>query len=119
MAKNPLNLGLRFFLELFGLFAFGYWGWNQYGGWLRVLLSIGLPLIAAGLWGTFRVPDDPGKAPIPVPGLLRLILEAAYFIAATWALVAAGRPDWAWIFGLVVAAHYLLSYDRIAWLLRR
>lgn len=119
MGKNPLNLILRFLLELFGLFALGTWGWTQHAGFLRFVWAGGLPLVAAILWGTFRVPNDPGKAPVPVPGWVRLGLEAAYFGGAVLALFAADRPTWAWVFGLLVAAHYGLSYDRIAWMLKR
>ena len=28
IAHNPLNLALRFVLEITGLAALGYWGWN-------------------------------------------------------------------------------------------
>ncbi|MBN2245139.1 MAG: DUF2568 domain-containing protein, partial [Candidatus Aminicenantes bacterium] len=37
------------------------------------------------LWGTFRVPGDSsssGKAPIPIPGFLRLFLELVIFSLA-------------------------------------
>ncbi len=119
MGKNPVNLALRFFLELFGLFALGYWGWTQHASWLRFLWTIGLPLIAAVLWGTFRVPDDPGKAPVAVPGFIRLFLEAVYFGGSVLALFASGQPVWGWIFGILIVIHYLLSYDRIAWMLKR
>lgn len=119
MANNPLNLALRFILELTGLFALSYWGWTQHSGMLRFVLAIGLPLLAAVLWGTFRVPDDPGKAPVAVPGMVRLLLEAVYFGAATLAFYVAGREVWGLIFGVVVLVHYVISYDRILWLLRR
>jgi Protein of unknown function (DUF2568) len=119
MANHPLNLVLRFVLEMLGLYALGYWGWTQHSGVLKFLLAIGLPLLAAVLWGTFRVPNDPGKAPVPVTGIVRLLLEAAYFGAATWALFAAGQERWATIFGIVVLVHYALSYDRIIRFVRR
>lgn len=48
-----------------------------------------------------------------VPGPVRLLLEAAFFGAATWALYAAGRPAWGLVFALLVLGHYLLSYDRV------
>jgi hypothetical protein len=85
----------------------------------RLLWTIGLPLVAAVLWGTFRVPDDPGKAPVPVPGLVRLLLEAVFFGAATWALYAAGLGFLSLTFGIIVLLHYVVSYDRIAWLLKQ
>ena len=119
MSKNPLNLALRFALELLALFALGYWGWTQHAGLGRILWTVGLPLGAAILWGTFRVPNDPGKAPVAIPGWLRLLLEIAFFGSAGWALFASGQETWAYVFGGVVLLHYLVSYDRILWLTRQ
>ena len=117
MSKNPINLGVRFILELAALFAIGYWGWTQHSGLLQWLLGIGLPVLAAAAWGTFRVPDDPREPPITVRGWVRLLLEIAYFGGAVIGLVAANQPTAALILGSVTLAHYLLSYDRIVWLL--
>jgi len=119
MSNHPGNLGLRFLLELFSLFAIGYWGWTQHTALLRVLFAFGLPVLAAALWGIFRVPDDPDKAPVAIPGYMRLLLEAIYFSGAVWALYAAGRANWGLIFAIIVLLHYLVSYDRVAWLLRQ
>jgi hypothetical protein len=119
MANHPLNLVLRFGLEIMALFAMGYWGWTQQQGFLRVIYAIGLPLLAAVLWGVFRVPGDPGNAPVPVPGALRLALEMAFFTSATLGLFFAQQKSWALTFGIIILLHYLLSYDRILWLLRR
>ena len=118
MANHPLNLALRFLLELVGLFAYGYWGWTQHTGLARWAWTLGLPVIAALAWGTFRVPGDPGNAPVAVAGWVRLLLEAIYFGGAVWALYAAGRGSWALAFALVVVIHYALSYDRVVWLLQ-
>jgi len=119
MANNPINLLLRFVLELAGLWAFAYWGWTQHAGLARWPWTLGLPLLAAALWGTFRVPNDPGKAPVAVPGWVRLLLEAAFFGGAAWALYAAGREAWALVFGVIVLLHYAASYDRVWRLLKK
>jgi hypothetical protein len=69
MSQNALNLAVRFLLELAALYAFGRWGWNQRADFMRYVLMIGLPLIAATLWGVFRVPGDAsanGNAPVAV-----------------------------------------------------
>jgi hypothetical protein len=121
MSNNPLNLAFRFLLELAALVAIGYWGWVQHEGVWRFVLAIGLPLLAAALWGIFRVPDDAsssGRAPVAVPGGVRLLLELAFFAFAAWALFDAGQSVLAWILGLAVLLHYALSYDRVIWLLR-
>ena len=122
MGSHPLNLAVRFILEIAVLVAIGYWGWTQHDGFVRYLLAIGGPILAAVLWGTFAVPDDPsrsGKAPVPVPGILRLALELAIFAFATWALYDAGSGLLALLLAAIVVVHYALSYDRIAWLLKQ
>lgn len=121
MGSHPLNLTLRFLLELAALAVMGIWGWRQSEGWMQYLLVICIPLLAAAVWGTFAVPNDPsrsGKAPVPVPGIVRLLVELVILGSATWALFTL-NPTYGWIFGLVTLAHYILSYDRIAWLLKR
>jgi hypothetical protein len=122
MGQNPLNLALRFVLELGALAALGLWGWTRLDGLLRIVAVVGLPLIAATLWGIFRVPGDAsssGHAPVPVPGIVRLLFELALFALATWALYDAGYRTPAWILGIATVVHYLLSYDRVAWLLEQ
>jgi hypothetical protein len=69
MASNPINLALRFVLELAAWAASGVWGWHQGTGALRVVLALGIPLVEMVLWGTFRVPEDAsssGRASVPV-----------------------------------------------------
>ena len=121
MGSHPLNLGLRFLLELTALGAFGYWGWTQNAGWWRWVLVIGLPVIAAAIWGTFAVPNDPsrsGQAPIPTPGMIRLILELSIFALGAIALIVSQRATAGWAFVIIVLVHYAISYDRILWLFR-
>ena len=43
MGQNPLNLALRFILEILALVAIGYWGWTTNTGALRYLLTFGAP----------------------------------------------------------------------------
>jgi hypothetical protein len=117
MSSHPVNLALRFVLELAAWYAMGYWGWTQHQGGLRVIVAFGLPLVAMAVWGTFRVPNDPGKAPVAVPGSVRLIIELVEFSLAIGLLVAAGRPAWAAALAVILILHYAASYDRIRWLL--
>jgi len=121
MSKNPLNLAVRFLLEIIALAALGAWARAQFQGALGIILMVLIPLLAAIAWGTFNVKGDPsrsGKAPVPVPGVIRLLLELVFFGSATWALFAL-NPTYGWIFGTVTLLHYVLSYDRILWLLKR
>lgn len=120
MGSHPINLAIRFLIELSELILMGIWGWKQGDGWIRFVLVVGIPILAAAIWGTFAVPDDPsrsGAAPIPVPGILRLALDVAFFAFATWILYDLGFSRLYWVLGLIVAIHYLVSYDRIMWLI--
>ena len=121
MGSHPLNLALRFLLEICALFALGYWGWTQHDGLARWLWVIGAPLIAAILWGTFAVPNDPsrsGHAPIPTPGALRLLLELLIFAVSAIAIIVSQQKSTGMILAILVLFHYVISYDRILWLFR-
>lgn len=119
MSSNPINLGLRFLLEIAALVSLGIWGFQKGEGWLRFLSGVGIPLAAAVIWAVFRVPNDPGPAPVAVPGILRLLIELIFFGFATWALYDAGYATLAWILGITVALHYISSYDRILWIIKQ
>jgi hypothetical protein len=122
MGSHPLNLALRFLLEIAALVAIVYWGFSQHTGIWRFIIGIGVPVIAAAIWGTFAVPDDPsrsGRAPVPIPGVLRLALELSLFGLAVWALYDTGSLMLALIMAGVTIVHYALSYDRVVWLFRQ
>jgi len=119
MSKNPINLVLRFVLELGALAAYAAWGWQTGLGGMRFVLGIGVPVLLATCWGTFRVPDDPGRAPVAVPGWLRLGFELAFFSGACLALFQINAQPYATIFTVLFVGHYLASFDRIGWILRK
>ena len=121
MSSHPLNLALRFFLELVILFALGYWGWTQH--------TCRAPTLAVDDWPAADccdlVGDFPGTGG-PRPGARRRTGRSPARIGGApvrgwpvWALYAAGRGSWAAIFAAVVLIHYGLSYDRIIGLLKR
>lgn len=120
MGSHPLNLALRFLLELTALGAAGIWAWKQHDGWIRMLLAFGIPVLLAAIWVIFAVPDDPsrsGSAQVITPGIIRLIIELGIFAFATWCFYSLKWNSAGLIFAIIVALHYLLSYDRIGWLL--
>lgn len=122
MSTNPIILVIRFLLEIGALVAMGWWGWHQGDSVLRYVWALGIPIVAATLWGTFTVPHDPGRgggSPVPVPGFLRLTLEALFFGFATWCLGNSGAMIISWVFGVVVVVHYIVSYDRIIWMVKQ
>jgi hypothetical protein len=65
------------------------------------------------------VPNDGGAPKVRVPGIVRLLIEIIYFGFAIWGLFDAGATMTGWIFGGIVLFHYILSYDRIAWLVKQ
>ncbi len=119
---NALNLLLRFLLEILALTAVGIWGWEQGTQWTQWLFAIILPIVFAMIWGLFNVPDDPsrsGKAPIQISGLLRLILELALFSFAIMALFHLEYQALSLGYAAIISFHYVASYKRIKWLLKR
>ena len=120
MGSHPVNLMIRFLLELLALASVGLWGWKSYEGTLQYLLGLGLPILMTIVWGTFAVIDDPsrsGKAPIPVSGQVRLVIEFIFFALAVWALYDLKYLRLSYALGGIVIIHYIVSYDRLKWLL--
>jgi hypothetical protein len=114
MSNHPLTLAVRFGLELAMLGVYGAWGWRAANRPLAFVLAIGLPLLAAVLWGAFVSP----KAAVVTPGIVRLAVEAALFGGATWMLLTLGAPSLAASFAGLALLQAIAAYDRIALLLR-
>lgn len=96
---------LAFFLEVVALWAVGGWGWHVGSGvLLKLLLAIGLPLVAAVVWGLFAAPRAVVR--LPVAGILAV--KAVVFTAATLALSGSGHPVLAVAFAVVVVANTAL-----------
>lgn len=122
---HPLNLLLRFLLEIAALVAFSAWGWSagahgMEAEWLGYTFAVVFPLLGAAVWGTFNVRGDPsrsGSAPVEVSGLGRLVIEIVFFTVAV--LCTLSLIGWwlAGIFAGLLLAHYILAFQRITWLL--
>ena len=120
MGSHPINLLFRFLLELMALFIMGLWGWKQSQGLTAFLLALTLPILFAVIWGVFAVPNDSsrsGKAPIVTPGIIRLLIELGFFIFSAWGLYDMGYTLMSLAFAISVGLHYIMSYDRVKWLL--
>jgi hypothetical protein len=121
MHKHPLNLTLRFILELAALFGVGQWAWKLGTtpalNWVFLVVSL---VIFMGIWVIFNVPGDPsrsGKAPVVVRGWLRLVIELTLFGLSVWAFFSSGFVITVWVMSGLLIFHYAVSYERIQWLL--
>ncbi len=78
MSKNPINLALRFLLELAAIASLVIWIIKEFEGIPMLVLVISVPVLFASIWGIFAVKGDPsrsGKTVVQTPGWARLILE--------------------------------------------
>jgi hypothetical protein len=104
---QSLNLALRFGLELVTLAAVGYWGFRIGKGPLWAWgFGLGAPLLIAVIWGAFGSPN----APVPVQGVLLLLLELAVFGSGAAALCAGGFTRLAFWFTITYVINRLLMY---------
>ncbi|RUU00255.1 DUF2568 domain-containing protein [Mesorhizobium sp. USDA-HM6] len=116
------NLTLRFLLELSALLGLGMAGWSLPAEFWRWILAVALPLVAAVLWGTFAVLNDPsrsGRAPVPVSGSVRLVLELVILFGGAAGFYLAGRAATGIVMALLIVLSYAFSLDRLGWLLRQ
>jgi hypothetical protein len=99
------NLVLAFAMELAGLAAFAWWGWNAGGNMaLQLVLAIGLPLIGAVLWRLFAAHAN---ATYGGP-VVTTVFKVAFFGLAGLAVWTLGHPLLGVAFVLVVAANLLI-----------
>jgi hypothetical protein len=106
LLKN-INLALAFLLELCMLAALGYWGFTlDQGLAIRLIAGLGLPVLAAIVWGVFMAP----RASHRLQGPAYLILGLVIFGLAIAALYAAGRPGLALAFAIVYLINLVLRY---------
>ena len=121
MGFNPINLTFRFLLEIIGLIGLFRLGLEIGTDLWKWVLAAGFTLAAMALWATFRVPGDrsaSGEAPYSVSGPGRLLIELAVFGSGAVGWFATG-PSWmAWGYVGALVIHHVISYDRIAWLIR-
>lgn len=107
---DPVNAIGRFVLELAALYGIGRGVWEATSNVIAVVVVAAL---AAFVWGRFRVPDDPGPAPVAVPGVVRLVIEAVILIGGGVGLATAHeRVAVVYFFALVV--HYASTRRRLA-----
>jgi len=112
------NLALRFAVELLGVAALGYWGYQAAGGGpAGIILAVGAAVALIAVWAVVvaRNADNAFTQPqCDVIGTGLLLLSAT-------ALFAAGQPTAAVAFGAVVVVNWLLlvafgpaAFERLA-----
>ena len=109
-------------MEIAAITTFGIWGYSLSGSGYRIILAVLFSLAFAVLWGVFAVKDDPsrsGKTVVSTPGAIRLLLELILFGSASCMLFDLGYTIPGWILCGTVILHYIISLDRIAWLLKQ
>lgn len=105
---HPVNAGVRFVAELVAWYGVGAGLWS-----VAPVVGIVGAAAAVGTWAVFRVPGDPGPAPVAVPGPVRLAIEAVVLgggavglrVAHGWAVGAA--------FAAVLVAHHATTPRRL------
>lgn len=107
MILKSANLALAFLLELALLAVFAYWGFQAGNSTLaKILLGIGLPLLAALIWGIFMAPNSARR----LQGGAYLALKALLFGLAVVALVAVGRTTLGVTFAGVVVINTIFLF---------
>lgn len=104
------NLGLAFLVELAGLGIFAWWGWRTGASTPgRLLLAIGIPVLAAVVWGLFAAPKANYGSPV-----VTAIVKVAFFGLAGLALWSLDHWLLGTAFVLVVAANLaVIHFARI------
>ena len=99
------NLAIRFIVEVFGVGALGYWGFQaSSSGPARIALGIGAPLALVVVWAIVVAPTA-GNA---LSRSERNAIGTALLAATAVALAAAGQPLVAVVFGAVVVLNWLI-----------
>ena len=106
-ALNALNLAIRFFVvELGGLAAASYWGWEVTCGPGRWYLAVLAPAAFIAVWGLFIAP----KARIRVSKEAALAIELVLLALVAVGLAVTG-PVWLGIaYGAVAQVSGLVNY---------
>jgi len=106
-ALNAPNPAIRFFVvELGGLAAAAYWGWEATSGPGRWYLAVAAPVAFIAVWGLFIAP----KARVQVSKQVALAIELTLLTLVALGLASAG-PLWLGIaYGLVALVSGVLNF---------
>lgn len=117
MNRGQAALVLRVVLDVAALIGVAVGGYLLADGVLGVVFAVTFPTTAAVLWAVLRVPGDPGEAIVPVPGIVRFLLEIGLLAGAVALLIFVDRPFYGGIVAAITIAQYAAGFDRVVWLL--
>ena len=99
------NLALRFVVELLGVAALGYWGYQAAGGGpAGIVLAIGAAMALIAVWAVVVARNADNALTQPQ----RDVIGTGLLLVSAGALFAAGQPTAAVAFGTVVVVNGLL-----------
>jgi len=105
-AYRSINLLLAFLLELIALAALCFWGFHIGSSTLvHIVFGIGLPVIAAILWGLFAAGGGPKYT---TPAWFKASIKILVYASATIGLVVTGHRVLAVVFALLVIVNTAL-----------
>lgn len=116
--QSGFHLAIRFALELATLAAYGWWGWRLGdGGLTGLVLATLLPVLGGSVWAVFRTPGDgAGRALMPVPGPIRLVIELGLIGIAAYGVWTAGSRAAAETLLTAWGLHYAVGWEYVRWL---
>ena len=99
-------LAIRFIVELLGVVAVAYWGW-QTGpeGIGRIVLAVGAAVALVVVWAFIVAPKADNALSQPVRDIIGTVL----LLMAAGGLAAAGQPGLAVVFAAVVVIDWLAT----------
>jgi hypothetical protein len=104
---QSVNLAIRFLLEVFALWAVGYWGFKVGEGAVgKWLLGLGAPILIAIAWATLGSP----KSLIKLSTSAHFFVELLLFSLPAFALYAAGKGTLATLYAVVVILNRILMH---------
>lgn len=119
MLLRPIDLALRAILEIAAVLGLLLGGLGSVSGAMGLVLALAVAAGAGALWATFRVPDDPGPSPWPIPGSARLALELVLLGLGALGWLLAGWLVVGLMTGVLIVLHYLMTAPRVRWLLEQ
>lgn len=104
--EAPALAALRFALEVIA--------------WVAIHFAFGWPFLALAVvaLSIFSVPGDKHLVVVPIPGILRIILELAVFVAGAVAIFQTWSFPPVSVYTLIVALMFVSSHRRLRFLLQ-